>query len=218
MKAFSGFLLLFVCPCSPNFQFFFLLQIPNLFVQITLSLCALVFSSVMLLLLLVNNMVIAINSVVQFCLVPDSKLSLVRVPNCPNYSGMLLLFLVVNVVITINSVVQFNLVNVMFISSVPNSKLSSNFSLLLSLVQIPNCPNYSGTLVFNSVMVLLLLVITINSVVQFNLVNLMLISPPIFPCCCLWSKFQIVVRSLVTSVFGHICKIPIASCLLVPNS
>ena len=151
----------------------------------------------MLLLSLVNNMVIAINSV-KFCLVPDSKQSLV--PNCPNFSGMLLLFLVVNVVITINTVVQFNLVNLMFISSVPNSKLSSDFSLLLSLVQIPNCPNCSDALVFNSVMVLLLLV-------SSN-----------FSCCCLWSKFQIVVRSLVTSVSGHIYQIPIAFCLSVPNS
>ena len=185
--AFSGFLFLIVCPCSPNFQFFFLVQIPNL----SKLLCLRVFSNVTLLLSLVNNMVITINSV-KFCLVPDSKRSLV--PNCPNFSGMLLLLLVVNVVITINSVVQFNLVNLMFISSVPNSKLSSDFSLLLSLVQIPNCPNCSDALV-------LLLLVSSN-----------------FSCCCLWSKFQIVVRSLVTSVSGHTYQIPIASCLSVPNS
>ena len=50
----------------------------------------------------------------------------------------------VNVVITINSVVQFNLVILMFISGVPNSKLSSNFCLLWSLVQIPNCCQLLG--------------------------------------------------------------------------
>ena len=39
--------------------------------------------------MLYNNMVIVINSVVQFYLVPNSKLSLVQIPNCPNYSGAL---------------------------------------------------------------------------------------------------------------------------------